>query len=37
MPPEIVTFGCRLNAHESEVMRQNAIAAGLNNAIIVNT
>ncbi len=35
--PEIVTFGCRLNAYESNVMRQHAAAAGLNDAIIVNT
>src|SRR5215470_2320669 len=33
----IVTLGCRLNAFESEVMRQNASAAGLTNAAIVNT
>ena len=35
--PEVVTFGCRLNTYESEVMRQHAIAAGLDNAVIVNT
>lgn len=35
--PRVVTFGCRLNAYESEVMRGHAAAAGLNNAIIVNT
>ncbi len=34
---EIVTFGCRLNTYESEVMRRNAAAAGLENAVIVNT
>ena len=34
---EIVTFGCRLNAFESEVMRGHAAAAGLENAVIVNT
>ncbi len=33
--PEIVTFGCRLNAFESEVMRD--CAAGLDNAIVFNT
>lgn len=33
--PDIVTFGCRLNAFESEVMRNRA--AGLGNAIIFNT
>jgi threonylcarbamoyladenosine tRNA methylthiotransferase MtaB len=35
--PEIITFGCRLNAWESEVMRGHAAAAGLAGAIIVNT
>jgi threonylcarbamoyladenosine tRNA methylthiotransferase MtaB len=34
---EILTFGCRLNAYESEVMRGHAAAAGLSDAIIVNT
>ncbi len=33
----VVTFGCRLNAYESEVVRQNAHAAGLSNSVIVNT
>jgi threonylcarbamoyladenosine tRNA methylthiotransferase MtaB len=35
--PEIITFGCRLNAFESEVMRGHARAAGLAGAVIVNT
>jgi threonylcarbamoyladenosine tRNA methylthiotransferase MtaB len=34
---EIITFGCRLNAYESEVMREHAAAAGLEDAVIVNT
>ena len=34
---DILTFGCRLNAYESEVMRGHAQAAGLTDAIIVNT
>jgi threonylcarbamoyladenosine tRNA methylthiotransferase MtaB len=34
---EIITFGCRLNAYESEVMRAHASAAGLDHAVIVNT
>jgi threonylcarbamoyladenosine tRNA methylthiotransferase MtaB len=34
---EIVTFGCRLNTHESEVMRAHAAAAGLSDAVVVNT
>ncbi|MHA1164376.1 MAG: tRNA (N(6)-L-threonylcarbamoyladenosine(37)-C(2))-methylthiotransferase MtaB [Alphaproteobacteria bacterium] len=35
--PEILTFGCRLNAFESEVMREHAARAGLGDAVIVNT
>jgi len=35
--PEVVTFGCRLNAYESEVMRGHAEAAGWADAVIVNT
>ncbi|MDE3115943.1 MAG: radical SAM protein, partial [Pseudomonadota bacterium] len=34
---EIVTFGCRLNAYESEAMRARAAEAGLEGAIIFNT
>src|ERR1700756_2662440 len=34
---EIVTFGCRLNAYESEAIRARAAEAGLSNAVIVNT
>ena len=34
---EVVTMGCRLNAFESEVMRRHAEAAGLDDAVIVNT
>jgi threonylcarbamoyladenosine tRNA methylthiotransferase MtaB len=34
---EVVTFGCRLNTFESQVIRQNAEAAGLDDAIIINT
>jgi len=34
---KVITFGCRLNAYESEVMRGHAHAAGLNEAVIVNT
>jgi threonylcarbamoyladenosine tRNA methylthiotransferase MtaB len=35
--PEVITFGCRLNTYESEVMRGHAMAAGMNNAVIINT
>jgi threonylcarbamoyladenosine tRNA methylthiotransferase MtaB len=34
---EVITFGCRLNAFESEVIRRAAAAAGLTGAIIINT
>ena len=34
---DIVTFGCRLNAYESEVIRARAAEDGLENAIIFNT
>ncbi|TNE62376.1 MAG: tRNA (N(6)-L-threonylcarbamoyladenosine(37)-C(2))-methylthiotransferase MtaB [Alphaproteobacteria bacterium] len=34
---DIITFGCRLNAYESEVMRRHAEEAGLDDMIIVNT
>jgi threonylcarbamoyladenosine tRNA methylthiotransferase MtaB len=35
--PVVITLGCRLNAFESEVMRRHAEAAGIEDAIIVNT
>jgi threonylcarbamoyladenosine tRNA methylthiotransferase MtaB len=35
--PEIITFGCRLNAYESEAIRARAVEAGLSDAVIVNT
>ncbi|HEY0147065.1 MAG TPA: tRNA (N(6)-L-threonylcarbamoyladenosine(37)-C(2))-methylthiotransferase MtaB [Methylovirgula sp.] len=35
--PQVITLGCRLNIYESEVMRRHARAAGLDDAIIVNT
>ena len=37
MSVETLTFGCRLNAYESEVMKAEALKAGLDNAIIINT
>jgi threonylcarbamoyladenosine tRNA methylthiotransferase MtaB len=37
MSVEIVTFGCRLNAFESEVIRREADSAGLSDAIIINS
>jgi threonylcarbamoyladenosine tRNA methylthiotransferase MtaB len=35
--PDIVTFGCRLNTYESEVMRGYAAEAGLGDALVFNT
>jgi threonylcarbamoyladenosine tRNA methylthiotransferase MtaB len=35
--PEILTFGCRLNAYESEVMRGHGDVADLSDTVIVNT
>jgi threonylcarbamoyladenosine tRNA methylthiotransferase MtaB len=37
MGVDVLTFGCRLNAVESEVMRAKAVEAGLADAILVNT
>lgn len=34
-PPIFETFGCRLNAYETEAMR--ALSTGLENAVVVNT
>ena len=34
---DIVTFGCRLNAYESEVIRRRAAEDGLSDAIVFNT
>jgi threonylcarbamoyladenosine tRNA methylthiotransferase MtaB len=37
MTVDVVTFGCRLNAYESEVIRREAQAAGLADTVVVNT
>ncbi len=37
MSLDIVTFGCRLNTYESEVIRREASAAGVVDAVVVNT
>ena len=34
---EFITFGCRLNTYESEVMRTHTAKAGVTNAIVFNT
>lgn len=37
MSVEVVTFGCRLNAAESEVIRRHAESAGCSDTVVVNT
>jgi len=37
MNVEVVTFGCRLNTYESEVIRDNALKTGISNTIVFNT
>jgi threonylcarbamoyladenosine tRNA methylthiotransferase MtaB len=34
---EVITFGCRLNAYESEVIRRAANLAGVERTVVVNT
>jgi len=36
-PPIFATFGCRLNAYETEAMRELGVDAGLDDAIVINT
>jgi threonylcarbamoyladenosine tRNA methylthiotransferase MtaB len=37
MAVDIVTFGCRLNAFEAEVIRREAESAGLSDTIVINS
>ena len=37
MSVDVVTFGCRLNAYESEIIRRQAEAAGIADTVVVNT
>ena len=37
MSVEVVTFGCRLNAAESEVIRREAARAGFADTVVINT
>ncbi len=37
MSVDVVTFGCRLNITESEVIRREADAAGVADAVVINT
>jgi len=34
---KIITFGCRLNTYESEVMRLHAVTSGLPDSVIINS
>lgn len=34
---KVITFGCRLNAYESEIIKQNLKIANLDNVIVFNT
>ncbi len=36
-PPVFATLGCRLNAYETEAMKELAASAGLDGAVVVNT
>ncbi|MCP5086033.1 MAG: tRNA (N(6)-L-threonylcarbamoyladenosine(37)-C(2))-methylthiotransferase MtaB [Rhodobacteraceae bacterium] len=36
-PPVFATFGCRLNAYETEAMKELATSAGVDGAVVVNT
>ncbi|WP_380054975.1 tRNA (N(6)-L-threonylcarbamoyladenosine(37)-C(2))-methylthiotransferase MtaB [Falsihalocynthiibacter sp. SS001] len=37
IPPKFTTLGCRLNAYETEAMKELSEAAGVQNAVVVNT
>src|SRR6267378_7386324 len=37
MSVDVVTFGCRLNAFESEVIAREAESAGLTDTIVINS
>jgi threonylcarbamoyladenosine tRNA methylthiotransferase MtaB len=37
MSVDVVTFGCRLNMVESEAIRSQAVAAGVRDAVVMNT
>jgi len=37
MSVDVVTFGCRLNAYESQIIRREALAAGMSDTVVVNT
>jgi threonylcarbamoyladenosine tRNA methylthiotransferase MtaB len=35
--PEVLTFGCRLNAYESEVIKGHATSAGWTDTVVINS
>ena len=35
--PKLSTLGCRLNAYETEAMRELATSSGLSDAVVINT
>src|SRR5260370_32617440 len=37
MSVDVLTFGCRLNAFESEVIRHEATNAGLSDTVVINS
>src|SRR3954468_22413108 len=37
MGVDVITFGCRLNAFEAQVIRREAEAAGLDDTIVINS
>jgi len=37
MSVDVVTFGCRLNVYESEIIRSEAARAGVGDAVVINT
>jgi len=34
---QVITLGCRLNAFESEMMREHGAEQGFDDAVIINT
>jgi len=34
---EVITFGCRLNTYESEIIRENLVKSGIQNVAVFNT
>ena len=34
---EVITFGCRLNTYESEIIKENLVKSGIQNVAVFNT